>query len=230
MLPAHAVFVDHALADAIHQHHAIAGGALAEVFVRREDAHLRHVVAPAAGRAGQRVVRLELCHRPNRDAEGGGRLFHEVELRDDVRVHALARLVAVEEIVAKGLDGVVEGHRQVRHLLFGFVEQIEQRGDHADGGLHVSPVRCDALRALGVVGAEQFEGAVDEMQSHGVGASCRQILEYCSSMLRRWKSSRSRSSSERDHATSAFIGKRRPGQVVLGPPRTCRWAPSSHSG
>ncbi len=39
--------------------------------------------------------------------------------------NALARLVAVEQIVAKRLDRIVEGDRDVRHGFFSIVEQLQ---------------------------------------------------------------------------------------------------------
>ena len=51
---------------AVDLHHPATGEALAEVLVGGEDAHLLDLVAEARGGRGERVVRLELAHGPDR--------------------------------------------------------------------------------------------------------------------------------------------------------------------
>ena len=68
-----------------------------------------------AAAAARRVVGLELHHRPDDEAERPRRPLGELELRQQVRVDAGARLVAGVQPVAERLDDVVEGAGDVRH-------------------------------------------------------------------------------------------------------------------
>ena len=94
------------------------------------------------GRRRQRVVGLELDHRPHRDAERRERVLEQRELREQLGVHALARLVAEPEVVAERLDDVVGGHADVRRPL---LEHPEHRAEHAAhrGDLDAVGSRCD---------------------------------------------------------------------------------------
>ncbi len=140
--------------------------ALAEVLVRRADDDLldRWVVGRYRGRAGQRVVGLDVDHRPDRHAHRDQRLLERPRLGPEIRVDALAGLVARPQVVAERLDHVVRCHADVRRAV---AEQAEDRPEHA-------PDRRD-LQAVGVVVgrgaeemAEQFVRPVDQMHPHGV--------------------------------------------------------------
>ena len=84
------------------------------------------VVAGDPGRGGEAVVGLLVDHRPDRDAEGAEAVFQERELGQELRRHALARLVARVEVVAERLDHVVGGDAQVGRTLL----QHHQHGAH----------------------------------------------------------------------------------------------------
>ena len=92
-LRAHAVGVADLAALAIDLHDAIADHALREVLVRRPDADLLDARIPRreVGRGGQRVVGLELDHRPHDDAHRRERLLERMELRPERGLDALAR-------------------------------------------------------------------------------------------------------------------------------------------
>ena len=160
---AHAILVNDAMAHAIHLHHAIAGDALAEIFVWRQEAHLGDVVAKAVRGGGQGIVGLETGHAPHRDAERGHHFFHQIELRQNDGIEALAGLVAVEQIVAERFDGVVEGRGDVRHRLARVMQQADHRRQKAHRTGDVLAVGRQVGGALGVVRPKQLVGAVEEM-------------------------------------------------------------------
>ena len=86
-------------------------------------------VAPPDGRGGQGVVGLELDHRPHHDAESRRRLLGRLELGEEVGVDSLAGLVALEELVAEGLDHVIERARDVGDV--GLAQEGKERGEQA---------------------------------------------------------------------------------------------------
>ena len=69
----------------------------------------------------------------------------ERELREQVLGHALAGLVAVEQIVAERLDHVVEGDADVGDA--GLAQQEEHRAQEAAGGADLAPCRPRAWGA-----------------------------------------------------------------------------------
>ena len=81
-LGAHAGCVADRLACAIDLDDAIGDDALREVLVGRPDADLLHrgIGARDPRRGGERVVGLELDHRPDGDAHRGERVFERMEL------------------------------------------------------------------------------------------------------------------------------------------------------
>ena len=154
------LLVEHALADHVDLHHVVGLQALPEVLVRREDPHLVDLPGVARGGRGERIVGLEFAHRPHHRADRARRLFRGVELRAQVRRHPLVGLVVREEVVAERTDRIVEGDRHVRHLLGGIGEQRQQR-------LRQPPGRLERMRRpFRVMGAEELEGAVDDVQPH----------------------------------------------------------------
>ena len=122
-----------------------------EVLVGREDAHLLDLVAEAGGGRGERVVGLELAHRPDGHPQRTDGLLGGVELREELGRHALLGLVAGEEVVAEGADGVVEGDRDVG-------DRLAPGRAAARAASSASPTRgldVPAVRAR--VGAGRFE-------------------------------------------------------------------------
>ena len=103
-----------------------------EVLVDRPDAdffHFRIVVNDPRGRR-QRVVSLQLDHRPDDDSHCDERFFQRMELGPQRRLDAFARLVVPPQIVAKRLDDVIGGHTDVRRsLLLTAAAQLAQLGD-----------------------------------------------------------------------------------------------------
>ena len=129
--------------------------------------------AEAAARRGQRVVGLELHHRPDDHAQRRDGVLGERELGQQLRVDALAGLVAGEELVAERLDDVVEGARHVRHA--GRREQQPEAAQQADGRADLAAVGRLARRRAEVA-AKQLVGPVDEVDLHrasGRGATGR---------------------------------------------------------
>ena len=66
---------------------------------------------------GERVVGLELDHRPDDHAHRRERLLERLELRPQRRLDAVAGLVARPEVVAERLDDVVGRDADVRRAL-----------------------------------------------------------------------------------------------------------------
>ena len=95
------------------------------------------------------------------------RFLDEIHLRHEHRIHAFAALVAGKQVVAKRLDGVVEGHGDVRDVLVGIIQQAEHGRDDTQRALDVHPVRRNALGPLRVLGPKELKGAVDYVQAHG---------------------------------------------------------------
>ena len=117
--------------------------------------------ATARGR-GERVVGLELDHRPHGDAERPQRVLEHRELREQLGRHAGAGLVARPEVVAERLDHVVGGDAHVGRAL---LEHPEHRPeDPADRG-HLDAVVVE-VRRHGEVVTEELVGAVDEVDLH----------------------------------------------------------------
>ena len=120
--------------------------------------------ANCAARRRERVVALELDHRPHDDPERAARVLGRPELREQLRVDAVAGLVAGVEIVAERLDHVIERDRDVRDA--GLAEQREHRAQQAAHGADLEAVGGRARRAA-VVRAKQLERSVDEVNFHG---------------------------------------------------------------
>ena len=125
--------VAHLSAPAIHLHDAIAHDALREILVGRPDADLldARIGGREMRRRGQRVVGLELDHRPRDDAHGDERLFERVKLRPQRGLDAFARFVAGPQIVAERLDDVIGGNADVRDAAF---EHLHDRPEHSGDG------------------------------------------------------------------------------------------------
>ena len=77
--------------------------ALGQVLVDRADDDLLDArrVRPAVGGGRQRVVGLELDHRPEHEPEGLDRALGERELGEELGRHPLLGLVARVEVVAE---------------------------------------------------------------------------------------------------------------------------------
>ncbi len=121
--------------------------------------------AKRSGRRRQRVVRLELDHRPERDPERDDRLLRHGELGEEVGGDAGLGLVAGPEIVAERADHPVVGAGDVRGALV--PEQREERPDEPGDRGEGHPVAAADRRTRRVVRPEELVGRVDEVDAHG---------------------------------------------------------------
>ena len=146
----------------VQLHDARALDRLREIFVGRADDHAVHPRIPGRrrGRGGQRVVRLELHHRPDDNPHRGERLFEERELRQEIRIDARARLVARPQRVAERFDDVVGRHADVRGAAA--IDHAEHRGEDAAHRAHFRAVSL-LRRRHRVVVPEELVGAVDQV-------------------------------------------------------------------
>ena len=176
-LPAHALRVADLLAPAIHLHHPVARDALGQVLVVGPDADLldARVLRGDPRGGGQRVVGLELDHRPHRDAHRGERLFQGMELRPERAIDAFAGLVVGPELVPERLDDVIGGDAEVGGALLDHLEHgVQQAGDGAEG---LVLALVEAAQAVEM--AEQLVGAVQDMDDHsGVYCLMPSYAEY----------------------------------------------------
>jgi hypothetical protein len=135
-------------------HDARSANGLRQVLVRGADDHA--LDARVGGRRGgarrQRIVCLELDHRPHDEARGDERLFQDRELREEILRDAGARLVPAPQAVAKRLDDVIRGDGDVRRAVG---NHPEHRGDDAANRGHLAAVDI-ALRRPGKVVPEQL--------------------------------------------------------------------------
>src|SRR5207237_5140048 len=94
---------------AIELHDALAIDALAQILIGRADDHLFDARDPRGARRGrrERVIRLELLHRPDPDAHLTQCVLERMKLRQQLRFYALARFVSGPEVVAERLDDVI---------------------------------------------------------------------------------------------------------------------------
>jgi hypothetical protein len=160
-----AALVEPLASHAVEADDTVADDALSEILVRRADHDTFDTAfggeARCAGR--ERVVAFELDHRPHHDAERAARVLGWAELRIEIGIDALARLVAGVQIVAERLDHVIEGDGHVRDVPF--AEQRQHRSHERAHGADLRAARVTA-RLAAVVRAEQLERAVDEMNLH----------------------------------------------------------------
>ena len=124
------------------------------------------------GRGSQRVVGLELDHRPDHDPHRGQRVFQRMKLRPQGAVDAFARLVALPEVVAEGLDDVVGRDADVRGAAFEHLrDRVEDAGDRPERGIPFlrppDPVEL----------AEELVGPVDEVDDLSMDMGWKKIPE-----------------------------------------------------
>ena len=86
------------------------------------------------------------------------------KLRQQVRLHPVAGLVPVEQVVAKGPDHAVKRRRDVRNV--GLAQQRNQTLRQPVRRLHIPPIGSDAPRPRRVVRAEQLKSAVNQVNLH----------------------------------------------------------------
>ena len=150
---------DGALLDGI-VHRDLAVDELHQVLVGGDDGGAPALGGGGAGVAGDEVVGFELGELDGGDAEGGGGVADQGELRDEFRGGLVAvGFVVLVEIVAEGGSAGVEDDGDVRPGVIG-----EEAGEHV--GEAEDGVDGDAVGAVhggeGVEGAEDEAGAIDE--------------------------------------------------------------------
>ncbi len=145
--------------------------ALREIFVRRADHDALDARVGGSGRrrGRQRVVGLELDHRPHDDPRRGQRLFEQRELREQIGLDALARLVSRPQAVAERFDDVIGRHPDVRRPT---PEQGPDRGEDAADGGDLAPLRI-APRRERIIVAKQLVRAVHDMNDHAVALAAQ---------------------------------------------------------
>ncbi len=139
----------------------------------------------AGCRGGQRVVRLELLHRPDAEPQGPRHLLRRIELREQLRIDPLLGLVSGEEQVAKRADGVVERDRRVRDRLGGVVQEREEGSEQPGDRFGLRSVLRAPRRTPDEVGAEELPGPVDQVQPLDAARS----FDHPRSFARIWSAS-----------------------------------------
>lgn len=120
--------------------------------------------------SGQRIVGLELHHRPEDHSKGGDRLFGQGELGEEVWIDPCRSFVSGIEIVAERFDDMIEGAGDVGHLRP--CQQGEQASQEAEGCADFPAVGGSLWRGAEVV-SEQFVCAVYQVEFH-----CRPLLMF----------------------------------------------------
>jgi len=144
-------------------HHAPAAHALTEVFVGRQQLHLVHaaVFARHAHRRGERIVGLELLHRPHGHAHRPQRTLEHRNLAENLGLHPLTRLVAGPQIVAKTFDHMVGRDTDVRRTIF---NQLQRAREGTDDPRVL--VLVGVAAELAVELSIQLVSSVDEVDDH----------------------------------------------------------------
>ena len=159
---------DRLLLDGVLHHDAVVDE-LHQVLVGGHDGGAPAGSGGRAGVAGDEVVGLPVGQLDRGDAEGGGGVADEGELRDQLRrrLGALG-LVLVVQVVPEGGAPGIEDDGDV-----GAFVVLQQAGEHigeAEDGVDGSAVGAGHGRK-GVVGAEDEAGAVDEDEVRGWSGS-----------------------------------------------------------
>ena len=134
-------------------------------------------------RRGERVVGLELDHRPDGNAHRRERVLEWMKLGGEGRLDAGRGLVAGPEVVAERLDDVVGGDADVRLAV---LDDLEHRLQHADDRAE-RPVDALGEAAQPVEVAEQLVRAIDQVDDHSgsMPAALMTCPHFCASAA--WK-------------------------------------------
>jgi hypothetical protein len=114
---------------------------------------------------GDRIVGLELDHRPEHDAERLDRSLGDRELGEELGVHPGLGLVAGVALVAERADDAVGRAADVRRTLV--AEEVEELLDESGHAREEQAVAAADRRARGEVRPEQLVRRVDEVDLHG---------------------------------------------------------------
>ena len=153
-----ALVVEHAHPGVLHELEAVA--------VARDDDHLGLALDRLGGQRGQDVVGLEARRLDHRDGQRLHDLADHVELRwQQPRRLRPARLVVLEDLVAEGGPGGVEGHRQRGGSLL--PDEVHQHGGEAVHGVGDHAGRGGQRVGQRVVGPEGQRHAIEQQQGAG---------------------------------------------------------------
>ena len=133
--------------------------------VQIEDPLDARVLGETNGGRGDRVVGLELDHRPEHDPERLHGRLGDRELGEELRRHPGRRLVAREQVVAERFDDPVRGAADMRGAFL--AEEEQQLLDEPGDARQDDAVPSEDRRPRREVGPEQLVGRVDEMDVHG---------------------------------------------------------------
>ena len=144
---------------------------LGEVLVGGADEDAVHpgVLSGLHRRCAHGVVGLVLDHGEDPEARRREHRLEQRELGEEFRRHALAGLVALEHLVAEGLDHLVGGDADVGGAL---LEHSEDRADDRPRGRHLAAVGRHVRWHREVV-AEQLVRSVDEVNLHAAPPAFR---------------------------------------------------------
>ena len=161
---------DLGLADHLVLHRVVHDDAglheLHQVFVGRDDGHLRSGLVRLERVGGDDVVGLVAFLLDAGDVEGAHGVAHERKLGQEiVRRLGPVGLVAVEQVAPERLGRIVEDHREMGwgRKLACLPEQLPQHGREAVHRADGKPVRGARQRRQRVVGAENVARAVDQI-------------------------------------------------------------------
>ena len=149
----------------VELNHSRSSHGLGEVFVWRtnHDTFDASVLCSDGSCGSQSVVSLELHHRPNHDAGRREDLLKQRKLRQQLRLDAVTSFVSRPQLVAKRLDDVIGGNRDVRRPA---LDHSQHRREDATHRAHFASllVACGRHR---IVMPEQLVRAVNQKDFHG---------------------------------------------------------------
>src|SRR2546430_2623061 len=160
----HPRLVAHFAFPAVELHDALAIDALAQILIGRADDRLFDAGDPRGARRGrrERVIRLELLHRPDPDAHLTQCVLERMKLRQQLRFYALARFVSGPEVVAERLDDVIGRDAEVGCAT---LEHALDRAQYSHDGRDLVAIAA-LLPRHRVEMAEQLVCAIEQMNTH----------------------------------------------------------------
>ena len=120
----------------------------------------------------QGIVSLKLHHWPDDHSQRGNSLFGQWELGQQIWIDAFPRFISGKEIIAEGLDHMIEGNPNVRDLWTR--QHHQQASQEAKGSTDLASIRRLLRRSTEVI-SEQLIRAIYQVDLH-----LRQIPFICS--------------------------------------------------
>jgi hypothetical protein len=145
----------HLVTDQLHQ-----------ILVRGDDGHFRALGLGLAGIGRDDVVGLVILQLHTGRAKGARRIADDGELRHQIlRCRRPVRLVLVVHLIAEGLAGMVEDHRQVRGRILA-LQILQKLPQHVAEPLHRPHRRpvCPRQRRQRMIGPENIARPVDQIE------------------------------------------------------------------